>query len=137
MSRDLSSNWHTRHHEAATDWLRPGRLRTSKCELVLAIVWPYSETMPVLTDGSYDGTGCRALTPVPRRTDGIPLHVDQRAYNRLLRGLCCLGERGFALLIERRKALRHATMSPSRITNLARAVFVLTEFKQKIITHPD
>jgi hypothetical protein len=45
------------------------------------------------------------LAPIPRRADGVPLNIDQRTYNKLLRGLRCLGERGFALLVERWKAL--------------------------------
>ena len=102
-------------------------------ELVLAILWPYTEDMPVLADGGYIDAGCGVLTPVPRRADGIPLHHDQRTYNKLLRGLRCLGERGFALLVERWKALRHVTMSPSRITELARAALVLTHFEHRMI----
>ena len=40
--------------------------------------------MPVLADGGYVGAGCGVLTPVPQREDGIPLHADQRTYNKLL-----------------------------------------------------
>jgi hypothetical protein len=50
-----------------------------------------------------------------------------------LRGLRCLGERGFALLVGRRKILRHVKISPSRITDLARAALVLTQFEHKMI----
>jgi hypothetical protein len=63
---------------------------TAARELVLAILWLYSKDMPVLADGGYVGAGCGVLTPVPQREDrGIPLHADQRAYNKLLRGLRC------------------------------------------------
>jgi hypothetical protein len=114
----------------------PGHLNDLNAarELVLAILWPYTNTMPVLADGGYNGAGCGVLTPIPQRTDGIPLHADQRTYNRCLRGLRCLGERGFALLFERWKALRHVTMSPSRITDIARAALVLTHFEYGYIT---
>lgn len=101
-------------------------------ELVLAILWPYAKTMPVLADSGYEGAGCGVLAPIKRRTDGIPLHADQRTYNRLLRGLRCLGERGFAILLERWKALRHVTMSPRRITDLARAALTLTHFEHNL-----
>lgn len=37
------------------------------------------------------------------------LDVDNRTYNTLLRGLRCLGERAFALLVGRWRALRHIT----------------------------
>ena len=84
-------------------------------------------------DGGYAGAGCGVLTPVAQRTDGIPLHADQRTFNRLLRGLRCLGERGFALLVGRWKILRHVKISPSRITDLARAALVLTQFEHKMI----
>lgn len=102
-------------------------------ELVLAILWPYTKDMPVLADGGYVGAGCGVLTPVPQRADGLPLHADQRTFNRLLRGLRCLGERGFALLVGRWKILRHVKISPSRITDLARAALVLTQFEHKMI----
>jgi hypothetical protein len=106
---------------------------TAARELVLAILWLYSKDMPVLADGGYVGAGCGVLTPVPQRDDGIPLHADQRAYNKLLRGLRCLGERGFALLTERWKALEHVTMSPRRITLIARAALVLVHFEHGLI----
>jgi hypothetical protein len=52
-------------------------------ELVLAILWPYAKTMPVLADGGYEGARCGVPTPMPQRTDGLPPHADQRTYNRL------------------------------------------------------
>jgi hypothetical protein len=90
--------------------------------------------MPVLADGGYNGAGCGVLTPVPQRADGIALHADQRTFDQLLRGLRCLGERGFALLVGRWKALRHVTMSPSRIIDIARAALVLTHFEHGLIS---
>ena len=103
--------------------VRPGSTHdlAAARELVLAILWLYTKDMPILADGGYVGAGCGMLTPIPQREDGIPLHADARTYNRLLRGLRCLGERGFALLTERWKCLEHVTMSPRRITDLARA----------------
>jgi DDE superfamily endonuclease len=114
----------------------PGHLNDLNAarELVLAILWRYTKDMPVLADGGYKGAGCGVPAPIPQRTDGIPLHADQRTYNKLLRGLRCLGERGSALLLERWKALRHVTMSPSRITDLARAALVLTHFEHGLIS---
>ena len=106
---------------------------TAARELVLAILWSYTENMPVLADGGYEGAGCGVLTPVPQRSDGIPLHINSRTYNQLLRGLRCLGERGFALLTRRWKALQHVTISPNKITRIARAALVLTHFEHKLI----
>lgn len=102
---------------------------TAARELVLAIAWRYAKDMPILADGGYEGAGCGVLAPVPQRTDGIPLHVDTRTYNQLLRGLRCIGERGFAVLTERWKALEHVTVSPRRITRIARAALTLTHFE--------
>ena len=68
-----------------------------------------------------------------RTSPRIPLHADQRTFNKLLRGLRCLGERGFALLVGRWKILRHVKISPSRITDLARAALVLTHFEHNMI----
>jgi hypothetical protein len=107
---------------------------TAAREMVLAILWLYSKDMPVLADGGYVGAGCGVLTPVPQREDGIPLHADQRTYNKLLRGLRCLGERGFALLTERWKALEHVTISPRRITQIARGALVLVHFEHGLIS---
>ena len=45
----------------------------------------------------------------------------------------CLGERGFALLLERWKTLRHVTISPRRITDFARVALVLTHFEHGMI----
>jgi hypothetical protein len=42
-------------------------------------------------------------------------------------------ERGFALLVLRWKTLQRVTISPRRITDLARAALVLTHFERKII----
>jgi hypothetical protein len=68
---------------------------------VLAIAWRYAEHMPILADGGYEGAGCGVLVPTSQHADGIPLHVNVRAYYKLLRGLRRRGERGFALLTER------------------------------------
>jgi hypothetical protein len=62
------------------------------------------------------------------------LDVDNRAYNALLRGLRCLGERGFALLTGRRRTLRHITTSPRKIGDIVNAALVLTHFEHGKIT---
>jgi len=102
-------------------------------ELVLAVLSPYTARLPVLADGGYEGAGHGLYTPVRQRKDGYELDPDTRTYNRLLRGLRCLGERGFALLVGRWKSLQHVTMSPRRITDLARAALILTQFEHKMI----
>ena len=107
---------------------------TAARSLLLAVVQPYLKRLPILADGGYDGAGPGVYTPVKQPADGYELDPDTRTYNKLLRGLRCLGERGFALLVGRWKALRHVTMSPRRIGALARAALVLTHFEHKMIT---
>lgn len=107
---------------------------TAARELVLALLRPYLKGLPVMADSGYEGAGHGVYIPVKARKDGYELDVDTRAYNRLLRALRCLGERGFALLVGRWKTLRHVTISPRRITDLARAALVLTQFEHKMIT---
>jgi hypothetical protein len=107
---------------------------TAARELVLAILGAYTNDLPVLADGGYEGAGHGVYTPVKAPKDGYALDPDTRTYNRLLRGLRCLGERGFALLVGRWKTLQNVTISPRRITDLARAALVLTQFEHKMIT---
>lgn len=115
--------------------VRPGSVHdiTAARELVLAVLSAYLQDLPVLADGGYEGAGHGVYTPVKKPKDGYELDPDTRTYNKLLRGLRCLGERGFALLVGRWKALRHVTMSPRRIGALARAALVLTHFEYKMI----
>ena len=90
--------------------------------------------LPTLADGGYDGAGIGVLTPVKQPADGRELDVDTRTYNALLRGLRCLGERGFALLTGRWRALRHITTSPRKIGDIVKAALVLTHFEHGRLT---
>jgi hypothetical protein len=107
---------------------------TAARELVFAALAPYVNGLPVLADGGYAGAGHGIYTPVKKLKGGAELDPDTRTYNKLLRALRCLGERGFALLVQRWKTLQHVTLSPHRITDLARAALVLTQFEHKMIT---
>ena len=62
-----------------------------------------------------------------RRRSGVRL-------TRTGQPLRCLGERGFALLTGRWRALQHITASPSKISDVARAALVLTHFEYGYIT---
>ncbi len=68
-------------------------------------------------------------TPIPQPDDHQILDPDTRSYNQLPRALRCLGERGFALLIGRWRALQHITASPHRIGTITKAALVLTHFE--------
>ncbi|MEV0633367.1 transposase family protein [Nonomuraea wenchangensis] len=85
--------------------------------------------LPTLADSGYDGAGIGIYTPIKQPAGNQILSPDNRTYNRLLRALRCLGERGFALLKGRWRILQHITASPSAIGDIARAALVLTHFE--------
>jgi len=100
-----------------------------------ALYWAYSHLdLPTLADGGYAGTGIGVYTPVRQPAGNQILHVDNRTYNALLRGLRCLGERAFALLLGRWRALRHITTSPRKIGTIVNAALVLTHFEPGRLT---
>jgi hypothetical protein len=69
--------------------------------------------MPILADPDYEGAGHGVLVPFKQPAYGRELHVDNRAYNTLLRTLRSLGERGLALLIERWTASNTSPSAPA------------------------
>ena len=86
--------------------------------------------MSTLADAGYDGTGHGIRTPVKQPSDGNILAVHNQVYNALHRATRAGGERGFALLTGRWRALRRTTASPSRIGDYVRAALVLTHIEQ-------
>lgn len=95
-----------------------------------ALYWAASQLhLPTLADGGYAGAGIGVHTPAPQPSDGATLDIATRTYNMLLRALRCQGERGFALLTGRWRALQHITVSPSKIGDIAKAALVLTHFE--------
>ena len=89
------------------------------------------EDLPALADGGYEGAGQGVHLPFKRPGDGNVLAIDHLAYNALQRGLRALGERGFALLTGRWRALQRITASPSRIGDITAAARMLTEYEQR------
>jgi hypothetical protein len=89
--------------------------------------------LPTLADPGYEGAGHGVHTPVKQPADGSELDTNTRTRNALVRALRALGERGFALLTERWRALRHVTLSPSKISKIARAALVLTHFEHNYL----
>lgn len=106
---------------------------TAARELVLPGLRPWLKTFPCLADSGYEGAGAGVLIPVkkPRKGD---LDTDTKCRNILLRGLRYQGERGFALLKERWRALQHITVSPTQIGDIAKAALVLTQIEHKKIS---
>jgi hypothetical protein len=90
--------------------------------------------LPTLADGGYTGTGAGVHVPIKQPTDGQVLDANNRTYNALLRGLRCLGERGFAVLTGRWRTLQHITASPSKIGHIVKAALVLTHFEYDRLT---
>jgi DDE superfamily endonuclease len=88
---------------------------------------------PPLADPGYAGAGIGVHTPFKQPADGRRLGIDNRNYNKLLRSLRCPGERGFALLVGRWRVLQHVTTSPNRISDLANAALVLTQFEHRYL----
>lgn len=91
----------------------------------------YAGKMPVLADCGYEGAGHGVLTPVKKPKGVKELDINARTRNMLLASVRCRGERGFALLSQRWKALQGVTASPSEIGPIARAALVLTLFEHK------
>ena len=113
--------------------VEPGSVHdlTAAREHVLgALYWAASQLdLPTLADGGYGGAAIGVHTPIKQPAGNQVLDVDNRTYNALLRGLRCLGERAFALLLGRWRALRHITTSPRKIGTIVKAALVLTHFE--------
>lgn len=110
-------------------------LSAARDHVLGALYWAASPLdLPTLADGGYDGVGIGVHTPVKQPSHGQVLDADTRTYNALLRGLRCLGERGFALLIGRWRALHHFTTSPRKIGTIIKAALVLTHFEHGLLT---
>jgi hypothetical protein len=100
-----------------------------------ALYWASSHLdLPTLSDGGYEGAGIGVHTPIKQPAGDQVLDVDNRTYNALLRGLRCLGERGFAVLTGRWRTLHHITASPSKIGDIVKAALVLTHFEHGRLT---
>lgn len=95
-----------------------------------ALYWAASQLgLPTLADSGYEGAGHGIKTPIKQPANGQVLAPDNQTYNTLHRATRCLGERGFAMLTGRWRALQHITVSPSRIDALVNAALVLTHIE--------
>ena len=104
--------------------------------IIGALHWAASQLdLPTLADSGYEGAGQGIKTPIKQPTDGQSLAPDNQTYNTLLRSTRCLGERGFALLTGRWRALQRVTVSPRRIGELAQAALVLTRIENVQLRH--
>jgi hypothetical protein len=110
----------------------PGSTRdlTAARELVLPQARPYLGKMPLLTDSGYEGAGAGVHVPVRKPARG-ELDAGTKTRNALLRSLRYQGERGFALMSQRWRAIRHVSADPSQIGDIAKSVLVLTQFEHR------
>ena len=106
---------------------------TAARELVLPEARPYLKDLPFLADSGYEGAGAGVLVPVkkPRRGE---LDINTETRNALLRSQRYQGERGFALMKQRWRALQHVMLSPTTIGDIAKSVLVLVQFEHKMIS---
>jgi hypothetical protein len=87
-------------------------------------------------DVGYNRAGHGVYTPIKHPGNqhtggGQALTADNQAYNALLRSARATGERGFALLTTRWRALQRITASPSRIGAIVAGALVLTHFEHR------
>jgi hypothetical protein len=95
-----------------------------------ALNWVASQlNLPILADSGYEGAGHGIKVPVKQPAGAQVLAPDNQTYNALHRATRCRGERGFALLAGRWRALQRVTVSPSRIGELIQAALVLTRIE--------
>jgi hypothetical protein len=121
-------------------WTSPvtaGRLHDSTAAhhhgIYAALYWAAHHLhLPTLADAGYHGAGAGIHTPIKLPNTGHgQLTLNQHTHNKLLRSLRAPGERGFALLTRRWKALQHTTASPSRIGHIVRAALALTHYEHR------
>jgi hypothetical protein len=103
---------------------------TAARELVLPEARPYLRDLPFLADSGYEGAGAGVLVPVRKPARG-ELDVNTKTRNALLRSRRYQGERGFALMSQRWRALQRVMVSPTTIGDIAKSVLVLVQFEHK------
>ncbi len=125
-----------------TSAVAPGRTHDNPMAADLgihaALYWAAGHlSLPTLADAGYHGTGAGIYTPIKlANTGGGRLTVKQQVHNHIQRSLRAPGERGFALLVGRWKALRHTTISPSRLGTLIHAALALTHYEHHYPAKP-
>ncbi|MEV4115469.1 transposase family protein [Nonomuraea sp. NPDC049695] len=108
-------------------------LTAARAHVLGALYAAAAAGLPTLAGSGYDGAEIGIHTPIKQPAGNQILSPDNRTYNRLLRALRCLGERGFALLKGRWRILQHITASPSAIGDIACAALVLTHFEHNYL----
>jgi len=107
---------------------------TAAREHVLPQARPYPTDLPLLADSGYEGAGAGVHVPVKKPARGGELDPDTKTRNALLRSLRYQGERGFALMSQRRRTLQRVMLSPGKIGDVTKAALVLVQFEHKMIS---
>jgi hypothetical protein len=106
---------------------------TAARQLVLPGARPCLKDLPFLADSGYEGAGAGVHVPVKKPSSG-ELDIDTKTRNALLRSLRYQGERGFALMSQRWRAIQHVSLSPTTIGAIVKSALVLTQFEHKMIS---
>ena len=115
--------------------VRPGSTHdlTAARELVLPEARPCLRDLPILADSGFEGAGAGVHVPVRKPRHG-ELDINTKTRNALLRSLRYQGERGFALMSQRWRALQRVMVSPTTIGDIAKSTLVLVQFEHKMIS---
>ena len=106
---------------------------TAARDLVLPQARPYLKDLPFLADSGYEGAGRGVHVPVKKPARG-ELDLNTKTRNALLRSLRYQGERGFALMSQRWRALQRVMLSPGKIGDITKSALVLVQFEHKMIS---
>ena len=102
-----------------------------------ALNWSTSQLdLSALADSGYEGAGHGIKVPIRAPSGGQILAPDNQTYNTVLKATRCLGERGFALLTGRWRALKQITVRPDRIGEITQAALVLTRIENLQLRNP-
>ena len=71
-----------------------------------------ARVLPTLADLATKASVSACTPPFKQPAGGRRLGIDNRTYNKLLRSMRGIGERGFALLSQRWRVLQHVTACP-------------------------
>src|SRR5262249_38280623 len=106
---------------------------TAARELVLPGARPCLTDLPFLADSGYEGARAGVHVPAKKPARG-ELDIDTKTRNALLRSMRYQGERGFALMSQRWRAIQHVTVSPTTIGAIVKSALVLTQFEHKMLS---
>ncbi|MET8214076.1 transposase family protein, partial [Streptomyces sp. NPDC005373] len=113
--------------------VRPGREHDTTCARTHGLTDALNRLaavvdIPTLTDLGYENAGTGFRHPV-KKPQSSELTQDQKAFNKVIRGIHAPAERANALLKVTFKALRRVSLDPAAITRIARAALTLLQLE--------